>query len=298
VYLCVNLLSGVIGAWFRAADKTAVGAFLLSNRRLLEVVVSIVTLILGGDAIQLAVSLVVWQLVAVAAIAITASSLSSWEVLRIGGATWAEFRTVLKPSAASAAIPIAQVITLQGGLQILNQFGMPHAIVAYSMGRTLMRLIIQAGITTNNALSPEIARLYGAGDAERARRFTLKASGVVVGICVVGYVMLAATGPTLVRVWSHGQIDVSAATLLLIGAHALLNVIWYVPASMLTATNRHVSIGMVYAASSVICAIGWLCMGTRVSPVIGAAMLLAIPEACVLLLVAYRLAFADRRSNP
>ena len=77
-----------------------------------------------------------------------------------------------------------KVAVVNGGIGG-NQIAGPAVVVGYTMARTLMRLIIQLGITCSNALTPEISRLAGRGEFEQARRFTQRASSLVLGLCVL-----------------------------------------------------------------------------------------------------------------
>lgn len=287
-YLCLNLLSGFLAAWFRASDRAAIGAFLLANRRMIDLILIIAALILGADAATLSRTMFFGQLLAVSILFVVAWRLSLWSVFHEFKATWAEFKAVWKPATASMAIPISQVITLQGGIQVLNHVAGPITIVAFSMARTLMRLIIQAGITINSALSPEISRLYGANKHGNAKRLTARVSALVIALCFFVYFLLIATGPKIIDMWGHGKVSVSSLMLAVVGAHAVLNVIWYVPASLLIATNRHLQVGAVYAISAAATLGAWLVVQDLIEPVHGGAMLLAMPELAVLTLLVIR----------
>jgi O-antigen/teichoic acid export membrane protein len=281
-YLCTRLLGGPIDAWFRTIDRTVGGVFIMANRRTLDILLSIGVLLLGGSELQLAQGMFFSQMLFLVLVTLFVRRISPWPLLGLGSASWAEFRGIWKPAVGSAAIPLAQAITLQGGLQVLNQIAGPAVVVGYTMARTLMRLIIQLGITCSNALTPEISRLAGRGEFEQARRFTQRASSLVLGLCVLVYAAGIWAGPQIILLWSHGLVQVDRLSLALIGSHTILNVAWFILAAMLISTNRHTRTSVIYALSSVAALLLWLACKERIDPLLGASLLLSLPELVVL----------------
>jgi O-antigen/teichoic acid export membrane protein len=281
-YLCTRLLGGPIDAWFRVIDKTVGGVFIMANRRTLDILLSIVILLLGGSELQLAQGMFFSQMLFLVLVTLFVRRISPWPLLGLASASWAEFRGIWKPAVGSAAIPLAQVITLQGGLQLLNQIAGPAVVVGYTMARTLMRLIIQLGITCSNALTPEISRLAGRGEFEQARRFTQRASSLVLGVCVLVYGAGIWAGPQIIALWSHGLVQVDRLSLALIGSHTILNVAWFILAAMLISTNRHTRTSVIYALSSLAALLLWMLCKDRIDPLLGASLLLSLPELVVL----------------
>ncbi|HAA40775.1 MAG TPA: hypothetical protein DCE36_11925 [Pseudomonas sp.] len=165
---------------------------------------------------------------------------------------------------------------------MLNQIAGPAVVVGYTMARTLMRLIIQLGITCSNALTPEISRLAGRGEFEQARRFTQRASSLVLGLCLLVYAAGIWAGPQVILLWSHGLVQVDRLSLALIGSHTILNVAWFILAAMLISTNRHTLTSVIYALSSVAALLLWLACKERIDPLLGASLLLSLPELVVL----------------
>ncbi|EWS66206.1 hypothetical protein Y695_00528 [Hydrogenophaga sp. T4] len=288
-YLCINLLNGPLAGWYRAMDRTALGTFLQGNRRALDVVVSITVLASGGGAIELAAAMLCGQILSLITITLLAIRISPWSAFGLKNASWLELKSVWAPAMGSAAIPVAQVITLQGGVQILNQVVGPQTVVAFTMARTLMRLIIQLGIVANKALVPEISRLAGTGAMEEARRFTIRAALLLTSICMAGYLITIALGGNIIHWWSNGQIQSYASELALIGMHAVLNPIWFILAALLISTNRHSSIGGVYLLANIFATTGWLIFAKTINPILGASLAMAIPEVVAIIALSLKL---------
>ncbi|MFL6593372.1 MAG: lipopolysaccharide biosynthesis protein [Luteimonas sp.] len=286
--LCVGLFAETSGAWFRAIDRAASGAFLLANRRLIDVGISITVLTFGGTPVVLAAAILLGQVCMLVALLATAKRWSPWPILGFRHASWEEFTSVWKPALGYLGIPIAQVIILQGGLQTLNHIASPAAVVAFTMSRTLMRLVIQVGVVTSQALRPELSRLAGAGKYLEARSLTTRASLLVLGAGVFGYGMLVLIGPDVIALWGRGSVAVSHVQLALVGLHSVLNLAWFVPAALLISTNTHARVGAFYSLASASCLLVWLACVRLIPGTVGASLLLAMPELAVAIYVLVR----------
>ncbi len=277
-YLCAGLMGGPLDAWFRTIDRTPAGAFMLANRRMLDVVISVTALALGAGPVTLAAWLLGGQIIAMVGLYVLAIHWSPWPIFGLRAASWTVFKATLKPAVGYMGFPIAQVVTLQGGLQVLNQVASPSVVVAFTMARTLMRLIIQAGVVANNALKPEISRLAGQGKLAEAKQFSDKTSRWILGACFVMYCVLLFVGPSVIELWGHSKVSMQWNELSLIGLHALANVAWFISASMLIATNRHTVLAFCYGVASCVTLIVWWLMANWISPIAGISLVLLIPE--------------------
>ena len=285
-YLCVNLLGNPLNAWFRAIDRTATGIFLLANRRLLDVVITLTVLATGGDAVQLAISMFTGQAFFLFGLVLYARHCSPWPMLGLSDASMQELRSVIRPATAHIGITIGQAMTLQGGVQILNQIAPETVVVIYSMSRTLMRLVLQLGVVCSHAMRPVLGRLLGTGDVIKAATFSKRVTQLAILAASIGYALLIWTGPYVVQIWSGGKATTNHSDLAIIGIHALLNVAWYVPAAYQMAGNNHARLVAIYFTG---CTIGigiWGLYPFLLSPLHGAAISLAMPEFFVLILSA------------
>ena len=277
-YLCAGLMCGPLDAWFRTIDRASSGAFLMANRRMLDVVISISVLSCNGSAITLAALLLAGQIIATMLLYLQAIRWSTWPVFGLTYASWRVFQQTLKPALAYMGFPVAQVISLQGGLQVLNQFASPATVVAFLMGRTLMRFVIQAGVVANNALKPEISRMTGLGQFQQAEKFSIRTSKFIFLYAIAAYISLALLGPIIFELWSHGKVTATRLDLALIGFHAVINVAWFIPAALLIATNRHSRLSVIYGISSTASLAGWAMFAHQIPQIFGASIALMIPE--------------------
>lgn len=295
--LSIHLLSGPIDAWFRSIDRAATGAFLLANRRIVDVLVSMAVLVSGGGALQLAASLLLFQVLSLFVCIALAKKFSPQQILGLSHASWREWKSTIKPALAYTAFPISQAMTLQGGVQVLNQIGSADTIVAFTMARTLMRLVLQVGVVCNNALKPMLSRLYGAGSHESAIKFTLKVSLISSFLASTLYIFFVFAGPEIVHIWGMNKVDIDSYQLAIVGAHAIINVFWFVPAAYLIAKNDHSRIALVYGISTTVAFTTWILLKDQIPAFLGASLLLLTPEISALIYLCIMIAALAKQNK-
>jgi O-antigen/teichoic acid export membrane protein len=277
-YLCIGLLGGPLDAWFRAIDRTAEGAFALANRRAIDLLLSIAVLASGGGAVALAKTLLCGQVVSVTALYVLACH---WSPIRILGLRYASlplFRATFRPAVAYAGFPLAQVATLQGGLQLLNQAASPAVVVAFAMTRSLTRLVMQVGVVLSNASKPEISRLIGQQRPAEAHRLVSRTAKTAKIISTAFFGLIIIIGPFIADVWSGGKVEIASHEFALVGAHAIANVYWFVAAAALMARNAHAPVSTAYGVASVVALAMWASLLSDIPPILGASIVLLLPE--------------------
>lgn len=281
----LNILSGPVDALFRTVDRVSLGAFLLANRRAIDVVVSIFILARNGSPLDLAVWLLCSQVIMLIFCAFVASRCTDIISFGFSGFSLVEFRSLIKPAVAYMSFPVSQALTLQGGLQVLNQLSDTKTIVMYSMARTLMRLVLQVGVVANHALKPELSRMIGAGRRLQAYNFTMKLMMLTLLLSFISYSALLVFGPDIMYWWGQGHVYVSSKELLIIGSHALVHVAWFVPAAYLIAENKHGRVALAYSVGSLLAMGAWLINREYLDPFVGASFLLLLPELLALVVI-------------
>ncbi len=288
-YLIINLQGGPLDGWFKVTNRTAFGAFMLANRRSIDLAVTVAIISMGGSAGELACFLLSAQIFYLFILWWLVGYGTTYKVASLSSASLLEFRTIWRAAVAYSGFPLAQAITLQGGTQVLNQIATPHIVVAYTMTRTMVRLIIQIGVVINNALKPEISRLAGEADLASAKKHTLHATLLVTGVGLILFVVILAFGPQIISWWSGNAVHVDRQAIFLIGMHALINIAWFVPAAFFIAQNKHSKTAGLYFFSSVTALLCWLLFAKTLPPLTGAGFALAVPEAVMVAYYGYLL---------
>jgi len=278
LYLAFNFLVGPITAWLKAMDQTALSAFSTANRRASEMGVTIVTLYFGAGPATLAVCLMLTALTTTIAYYLVALNRSTIGAMSLKHASTRELRTVIWPAVSYMALPLAQVVTLQGGVLLLNSLAGAASVAAFTMARTMVRLLMQIGIVFNSAMRPEISRLLGSGQIIAANKTVRNGSLIAVTIILAGLIGVYELGPYILKLWSTGKVVLSSELLILLALHAAVNVIWYVPSTLLFAKNKHGNISWLYMLFSIFSMCAWYLLSTKIEPEIGAALMMLFPE--------------------
>jgi O-antigen/teichoic acid export membrane protein len=287
-HLCTQIVGGNVDAAFRANDRTAIGAFLLANRRAIDGLVSVAVLTQGFGAVVLAAAMFGAQAVYLCALVIYANRQAGAK-LGFRAASFAELRTVWRPAVSYLGFPIASLVSLQSGVQIINQLATPEEVVRYTMVRTLMRMIIQIGIVIGQASRPELSRLIGAGKADDAITLNRRAGQASMLAASLLFIVLLALGPTILNIWSAGAVKARTSDVFLIGIHAVLYVFWFMPASLDMAKNEHARAATAYALGAIGGVAIWLATAEYFMPIEGAAIALTVPELVMSIFVLFRM---------
>lgn len=291
-YAAITLQGGYLGAWLRSSDHTPVYAFSEGSTRLVDLLALGLVLLLGGGFVAAASALLVSAAICRLTQGWLARKLSSRELKTSGEATWQEFRSVFKPSLAFIGITLTQAVTVQGGIQVLNQIANQQTVVLFNTVRIMVRTMVLLAGAVNSALRPELSRLVGAGKEVVAATFVKRvtiATSAAGGLC---YAVFVVAGPHVIDFWTNGKVDPSRVVIAMVGVHALLHILWLVPASISMATNRHMRYASVYAASAVASLCLWILGRDLFGPLLGASLLLALPEGAAVLI-----AFASLRQS-
>jgi O-antigen/teichoic acid export membrane protein len=284
-YVAVTLQGGYLGAWLRASDQTSVHAFIEGSTRLVDLCSLTLALYFGGGFIAAAAALLLSAVFCRITHYLVASRLSSDKLRGPGKATLWQLRAVLKPSAAYIGITLTQTLTVQGGIQILNQISTQQTVVLFNTVRVLARTLVLFGGAVSNALRPELSRLVGEGNETSAMAFSSRVGIATLALGTALYLMMIILGPSVVQAWTHSRVEVSHAIVAIVGFHALCHIAWLIPATLSIATNRHARYAAIYAASAISAGACWIAFWQATPPMFGAAAMLAIPEASVLSLM-------------
>jgi O-antigen/teichoic acid export membrane protein len=283
--LACNMQGGYLDAWMRAYNEPALSGFINASLGLAQTVVAGALLMAGAGFVAMACGYLASALLIRFIHSIVASRRAVQELMHFGSFTRSGLRAVAKPASGFIAIALTQALTIQGGLQVLNQVASSSVVVAFSMTRTLVRLLFQLGVVMNNSLRVEFSRMVAKGCRSEAISFLLKV-WIVAGVAgLIGYALIVAAGPNFIHIWSAGKVDVTHSLVGLVGLHAVLGLIWYVPASLEMAENRHARFALYYGGTAAGTLIAWIVVRGWVEPELGASLLLVLPELAMVALV-------------
>jgi O-antigen/teichoic acid export membrane protein len=284
--LAIKFTVGYLDATMRASGHAALSGFIVATTPLAQILMSALILSGGGGMIAIAIGTLVTSIVVLTAHGWAARKYACVELAHRGSAGLNQMRAILKPASGFVGISLAQALTVQGGVQMLNQLASAQAVVAFSMIRIAVRTLLNLGAVINNSLRPEFSLLIGAGKKEEAVHFLKRVWLLACGVGLIGYIALVLCGPSVLNLWSSGEVHGSHILFALVGIHALLSLIWYVPMSLDMSENRHTRPSMVYLLTAIASMIIWVAYRADLQPWLGASLLLAAPEFAMCLMVA------------
>ncbi|MCF3128335.1 lipopolysaccharide biosynthesis protein [Acinetobacter soli] len=279
IYVGICLFNSSTDALFKVIDKVAFGAFILSNRRMVDVFVTIFVLICGYGPVTLAILMVLGQVLYQIYMFYYISSNSNYNYIGIKKFSFKLLRKLIIPSLSSMGFPLSQVLVNQVSIQIVNFVSNnSQVVVAFSMARTLMRLIFQFTMVMNLAIKPIISNYIGNKDSLVGNKFVKKISFLSIIFVLFIYLILGCFGPLFLDLWSHGKVKISSSELFLIGIHAVANATWFVYAATTIANNTHTKLSIYYSIGAVLgCLTGYYLSGIY-GAIFTASYVLLIPE--------------------
>lgn len=247
-----GFLGSVVQAGYRCDGHNASGVMTSNFGRLLEGVSTGLLLVLGQGPLEVCISMVFFRCIVLTLQWIHLWCLSRWlftpKVPREVGMV----RRLLSPSLAFMAFPLGNALALQGPLLLIGAIFGSAEVALFSAMRTLARLPVQITNVLNNAVSPELSRAHGEGNAHLVRKLHRRSWLSTVSLSLVALLGLVTLGPTLASAWL-GSGHYHATMLHLLAAVSLLSATWNVSSVVLTAINAHARLALAYVLVNAVC---------------------------------------------
>jgi O-antigen/teichoic acid export membrane protein len=126
-------------------------------------------------------------------------------------------------------------------LLVGQMFG-PAVLAIFNTYRTLSRVTMQITAMFANSLWAELARLYGEGGADALRHLYARSARLCNLLAIAASVALLFASPHLLRIWTHGVIEMRWEFMALMLAYAAGAGLWNLPRVLLMSTNQHVGL--------------------------------------------------------
>lgn len=254
----LNVYSSLVDAVFRASGQFATGTYLLNAGRLAEWGGGVCALLLFGTMPAVAAGTLIARAATTVTLVALARSRHATVEWGIGHASRREFRELMGPGVAFLALPVGNAITIQGTTILVGSLFGAAALTAFNTYRTIARLPIQMLATFSRSLWPEMSRCFGRRDSALLhrlyRRGTLAAIAASGATCLVLYSL----GAMIVSKWTGGKVPYDAVVFGLLLAATFANCAWQVGQVLLSATNCHEQLSILYILAAVSCvALAW-----------------------------------------
>lgn len=200
------------------------------------------------------------------AIALVASAVVLWDVrrmlpwLRFGGrdGDWRLGAAMVLPGASFLLVLLADFVTLQAPLIVLQRVSGGEAVSAFSTHRTLVHLAPAASALLTNAAWPELTAAHARGDREGFGRLYALVAKTNVAIVTAILVLLLPLILMAYPLWTGGTLAVAPVTLGLLMLRTVVWSSWNGPLTLLLAINRQHAAAFAVGASALAGAAGAL----------------------------------------
>jgi len=287
VYVLINMQSQGYAAVYRAGEQFARSIAISNTGRLLELVVMLCLVAEGEPEITVIVGM----------IACRAGLLGFYQYdtrrrvkdLAVGfsAASRRQFAALIRPGVGHFGLGISQGFQLQGVTLVINKVLGAEAVTIFTVSRTLTRIPLQVMNLVNGAVYPEFGRVSTGANLEKAREIHRIMAQISFWAALPVAAAAVTFGPRAIHAWTLGQVEVGRLLLLVLNLSVIVNLLWNSSSIVLSSTNRHATLGSLYALLS-IAALAATYFLTRWVGIVGPAFTLTAVETAMAIYVVPR----------
>jgi O-antigen/teichoic acid export membrane protein len=252
--------TSLLYAGFFSDGRYARGTVLMSLIRLLELTALLVVVCLGGRLQAAAGAIATARLVGNGAMWWQFRRVNGWIAIGVGSFSMSTMKRLIRPALGFLLFPVGNAVSLQGSILAVGYFLGSPAVVAFSVLRTLSRVLTFVLYPLGKIAGPEISSAFGRGDLSllyRLHRYSCRIALWAGGLIAFG---VLAGGTVALRVWTHGQVSMNWPVLSILTLAAVVNVFWSLSNTVEYATNRHERVAIAYvlvstASLAMVCAL-------------------------------------------
>lgn len=229
----------IYAAIYASEFQAARSVFLQNAVRVVDLVVSIIMIVMGGGVIGVAAGMLTVYVLAMAYMQID----MHWAHLRYklgwSGFSMEELKGCLRDGFAFQLIPTSGMFLMQGMTIVVNLALGPAAVVVYSITRVVCRISLAGVQLSSWAIRPELALLYGRGDLPRVKRIFELLVKLAFWISTAACLGVLLLGHWAIILLSYGKVEASGWFLVCFALTMVTSGFWNGASILLVAVNRH-----------------------------------------------------------
>jgi O-antigen/teichoic acid export membrane protein len=235
----VMLVDGVSHAGLRANGDYPLSAVTYTGALLLQHTAAWCMVALGVGSVGAAAAFLGIRTVFTPLNAYLLARRHPWLSYRFNNRRLRELKPLFGPAVANLAIPLGQIINLQGVVILIGAILGPAAVATFAVTRTLTRLLVLAANAVGNAIATDFAAAFGVNNLKLLRELYLNSQRAAAWIALCASLVLLVGGEWIVAHWTGGRIRLDPQLFQWLLATALVGAIWQNAMTLLRASNRH-----------------------------------------------------------
>lgn len=258
LYTVIGLWMAIYGTVYRGAYRNARYIYLANCGRLLEFGVTAICVYLSQSVVVVAAGMLCARVLTM--IGLEFDSRRFADFLRVGLFEFSrkELSRTWRSSSMFMVFALGNAFYFQGLTLLAGRMLGPAAVVIFNTTRALTRVMVQFVTIIKHSVWPEFSYLFGKGELVKARRLNglaFECAWVAVAALSGGLYLI---GPWVMRLWTHGAVEINRGFLSLFLISAGLNSLWFICSGLLMGANHHEGLARRYViatAGSLLCAI-------------------------------------------
>lgn len=259
IYILLGIQFSLIGGGYRCVGRYPEHAFIVNMSKLVELLASVVAVYLGSGPAELVLLYVVVRVVFLLTMVAGVKRHNKWITFSYGWIDLIPIRKILKPSLSSAGYGIGNIIVNQGVVLSIGHFLGGSSVAAYSVMRTLTRVLIKFAGMLNSNYMPEMSAAFGAKEMIVFRKLNRQLSRYTFWMVVVTVLLLSGIGEYILSIWTLDKVEFDRVVFIFVLLEAATFFIGYTGSVPIVATNNHSIYVVVYVVfSSMSLFVSWI----------------------------------------
>jgi len=250
IYIILGLQSSLLMGAYRCEGNYPEHAFITNSIKLLESIIGLTFVVLGGGVVGLACIYVSIRVLGLVYLLLYLKNKSPWITISGGMFDISVVRKIIKPSLASISFSFGNVLINQGVVLIIGMFLGPIFVAMFSVYRTLSRVALKAIGIFNNIFLPEMTAACASNGKRTLRVLNRNLLRMSFQLLSIALFFLALFGEDIIYYWTLGKIEYDSTLFFFILLETLTYLLWYAGNVSITAMNKHARIVFWYLISN------------------------------------------------
>ena len=242
----ISLQLGLVHAGFRCIGAYAEGSIYLNLIRLFTFIGFTLGIVLEKSLINVAAISLLVQLSCTFIMVYLLFRKVAWIRYGLSHVHLATLAELIKPAFAFMAVPLGHAINIQGMVLLIGTTLGASTLVAFTLLRTLSRLVLQMTSIVNQSVWPEISKCFGENDYNTIRKIHRNAIRANLVISTLASIFLVAFGEVIIALWTVNEVEFNLNLLLGLLLVLIVESLWNTSSVVLMAVNKHQSMAITY----------------------------------------------------